>query len=72
MEFGCDVSLTVRLNHSVTVRHEKVDIHGTGLFQKSGLWLGVGVWGRCMGLMGFWIELETGSDLMVNARFCLV
>ena len=44
MEFDCDVSLTVRLNHSVTVRHEKVDIHGTGLFQKSGLWLGFGVW----------------------------
>ena len=37
MKFGSDVSLTVRLYHSITVRREDVDIHGTGLFQNSGL-----------------------------------
>ena len=31
------------------------------------------VWclGRCVGLIGFWLELVSGSDLRVNVRFCL-
>ena len=47
MGFSSNVSLTVRLKYSVTVRHEgcrEVDTHGTGLFQKSGQGIGFGVW----------------------------
>ena len=39
-EIGSDV----RLKHSLRLRREDVDIHSTGLFQNSGLWLVFGVW----------------------------
>ena len=28
-------------------------------------------WGRCLGLIGFWLDLGSGCDVRVGGRLCL-
>ena len=68
---GSDVSSPVRLNYTVTVRHQGCRYSRYWSFPKLRAMVSVWCLGRCTGLIGFWLELGFGSELRVNAIFCL-